>query len=716
MNLAYRLAAGQDAGAKRLPGSLHINRRLSQWLRVRADGAVEVSSGKVEIGQGITTALAQIAAAELDVALARIRMIPASTARSPDEAVTSGSLSIQESGTALRHACAETRSIYLAVAAARLGVEAETLRVEDGEIIAASGARSSYWQLADDALLEREASGNVAPKPAAAQSVAGTSTQRLDIPDKIFGKPRFIQDLELPGMLHARVLRPASPFARLGTLDASRAKQLPGVIDVVRDGSFVGVLAEREEVAIKALARLALDARWQEHDVLPDSAALPAWLKGQRAETNVVDELAAAVPASVSRTLRASYSRPYIAHASLAPSCALARWSGDSLHVWTHSQGIYNQRTDLALAFALPPEHITVEHVEGAGCYGHNGADDVAFDAALLARAANGRPVRVAWSRADELAWSPFGAAMAIELEADLDAAGAIVGWRHELWSNGHSSRPGRAKAPALLGAWHRENASERLSAINPPLAAGGGADRNAVPPYDFPARRIVNHRLLDMPLRTSALRSLGAFANVFAVESLFDEIARSSGEDPVSVRLRYLSDPRARAVIDAAAARANWSAWQPKEGFGHGVGFARYKNMGAWCAVVAEVEAGREIRVRRLVVAVDVGRVVNPDGVTNQIEGGAVQATSWTLKESVKFDRRRVTSDSWEAYPILRFSEVPAVEVLLLDRPEEPSKGAGEAAQGPVAAAIGNAVFDALGVRVRDLPITPEQILAAAR
>lgn len=711
MNLAYRLAAGQHGGAKRLPGSLHINRRLSQWLHVGADGVVEVFSGKVEIGQGIVTALAQIVAQELDVPLARIRMVPASTAHSPDEAVTSGSLSIQESGTALRHACAEARSIYLALAATRLGVGAETLRIEDGEIIAASGARSSYWQLADDALLDREATGDVPPKTAA-QSGAATTTSRLDLPDKIFGTPRFIQDLELPGMLHARVLRPASPFARIEALDAARAKQLPGVIDVVRDGSFAGVLAEREETAVKALARLAQDVQWDEADALPDAAALAAWLKGQRAETTVVDERIPDSPAAVSRTLRASYSRPYIAHASLASSCALAQWSGNSLHVWTHSQGIYNLRTDLALAFALPPESITVEHVEGAGCYGHNGADDVAFDAALLARSANGRPVRVQWSRADELAWSPFGAAMAIELEADLDAAGSIVGWRHELWSNGHSSRPGRAKAPALLGAWHRENPSERLPAINPPLAAGGGADRNAVPPYEFPSRRIVNHRLLDMPLRTSALRSLGAFANVFAAESFFDELARNLGNDPVSLRLRYLRDARARAVIEAAASRANWSAWQPKEGCGHGVGFARYKSMGAWCAVVAEVEAGREIRVRRLVVAVDVGRVVNLDGVSNQIEGGAVQAASWTLKESVRFDRRRVTSDSWEVYPILRFSEVPAVEVVILDRPEEPSTGAGEAAQGPVAAAIGNAVFDALGVRVRDLPITPEQIL----
>lgn len=714
MNLAYRVASDQASGA-RLPGSLHVNRRLSQWLRIGADGVVEVSVGKVEIGQGIATALAQIAAQELDVALERVRMIPASTARSPDEAVTSGSLSIQESGSALRYACAEARSIYLAAAAAKLGVPVELLRVADGEIIAASGARTSYWQIADDRLLARDATGTVAPKPAAALDVASAAAPRLDLPDKIFGRPRFVHDLELPGMLHARALRPVSPFARLESLDAGRTQALPGVIGMVRDGNFAGVLADREETAVKALAQLAADARWSEAETLPDAAALKDWLKAQRAETKVVEERASDAQACVAKTLHASYSRPYLAHASIAPSCALAQWRGDALHVWTHSQGIYNLRADLALAFGVPPQRITVAHAEGAGCYGHNGADDVAFDAALLARAANGRPVRLQWSRADELAWSPFGAAMAIELQADLDAAGSIVGWRHELWSNGHTSRPGRAKSPALLAAWHRENPSERLLAVNPPLANGGGADRNAVPPYEFAARRIVNHRLLDMPLRTSALRSLGAFANVFAIESFLDEIAAEQGEDTVKLRLRYLSDPRAKAVIEAASARAGWRGWQRREGCGHGIGYARYKNSGAYCAVVAEVEAGREIRVRRLVIAVDAGRVVNPDGVANQIEGGAVQAASWTLKEAVRFDRTRVTSDAWETYPILRFSEVPAVEVEILDRPEEASSGAGEAALGPTAAAIGNAVFDALGVRVRDLPITAERIVAAA-
>jgi CO/xanthine dehydrogenase Mo-binding subunit len=709
VNLAFRLDGAPPDERPKLPGSLHVNRRLGEWLRFLPEGLVEVRSGKVELGQGIATALAQIVADELDIAPARVRMIPASTGSSPDEAVTSGSLSVQESGTALRYACAEARAIYLEAAAARFGKPVDRLQVIDGEIVAVGGAHTSYWALADDALLDREATAGVPPK--SAHRVVGASALRLDIPDKAFGRPRFVHDLELPGMLHGRVLRPPSPAAVLLSVDDAKVRALGAV--VVRDGSFLGVLAEREEVAVKALERLRAGAAWNEPATLPDAAALPDWLRAQPVETKVVDERAAAAATKPARTVQARYSRPYLAHASIGPSCALAHWQADGLQVWCHSQGIYNLRADLAATLGLAPERIVVAHVEGAGCYGHNGADDVALDAALLARAAGRRPVRVVWTRADELAWAPFGPAMTIELSVDLDAAGEVLAWRHELWSNGHSSRPGRAKTPTLLAASHLERPCERVLAINPPMPAGG-ADRNAVPLYDFPVRRIVNHRLLAMPLRASALRSLGAFANVFAIESFADELARARGEDPVAWRLRHLSDPRARAVIEAAARRAGWAQWRQRDAWGHGIGFAKYKNLGAYCAVVAEIEAEREIRVRRLVVAVDVGLVINPDGVANQIEGGAIQAASWTLKEAVRFDRTRVTSAAWEDYPILKFSEIPAVEVEIVERPEAPWVGAGEAAQGPTAAAIANAVRDALGVRVRDLPITPERIAAA--
>jgi nicotinate dehydrogenase subunit B len=702
----------KPAGDVKLPGSLQGNRRLSQWLRIAPAGTVTVTSGKVEIGQGILTALAQIAAEELDVNLGRIRLVPAATPASPNEGVTSGSLSIQDSGTALRYACAEARAIYLAEAAAELGADVDSLKVDDGAISAPNGRRTSYWALADDALLDREATGSATPKSPSAYRIVGQSTARVDLPDKIFGVPRFIHDLSLPGMLYGQVVRPASRAARLLAVDDSAVRTMPGVVDVVRDGNFLGVLAEREEVAVKAAEALATGARWEERDTLPDPSDLPRWLRAAPRESKVLDErLTDAKPA---RTLKATYTRPFSAHASIGPSCALAQWQGrQSITVWTHSQGIYNLRADLVMALGLAPDAVIVRHVEGAGCYGHNPADDVALDAALLARSANGRPVRVLWSRAEELGWAPFGPTMAVDVSAGLDASGNVAQWVLENYSNGHSTRPGRADKPALLAAGHLEEPFEMPLAINPPMPAGG-SERNAVPLYDFPGRRVVAHRVLEMPLRVSALRSLGALANVFAIESFMDELAQAAEVDPVEYRLRHLTDPRARSVIEAAARRANWRSWKKAEGRGHGIAFAKYKNLGAYCAVVAEIEAEQEIRVRRLVVAVDVGLVVNPDGVANQLEGGAIQAASQTLKEAVRFDRRRVLSDTWEEYPILKFSEVPEVVVEIVNRPNERSVGAGEGAAGPTAGAIGNAVFDALGVRIRDLPITPERILAA--
>ncbi len=702
-----------DTGGPSLPGSLQTNPRLSQWLRFRPDGIVEVSSGKVEIGQGILTAIAQIVADELDVGLARIRMVPATTASSPNEGVTSGSLSIQHSGAALRFACAEARALHLDAAAQRLGVPASDLSISDGTIAGPGNLRTSYWELAGDGLLERDATARVAPKSPDRRALAGQATPRLDIPDKVFGVPRFIHDLRLEGMLHGRVLKPPSPGAKLTALDESAAKSAPEVVAVVRDGSFVGVVAETEAGAAAALKRLSLAASWEVGDALPDETDLRAWIKSQPVETTPVSERNAGGARAVARTLRREYSRPYVAHASMAPSCAVARWSAGGVHVWTHSQGVYNLRADLALVFALAPERIVVEHVEGAGCYGQNGADDVALDAALLARVVEGRAVSLLWSRADEMAWAPLGAAQAVDIEADLDAQGEIVAWRHDVWGNGHVSRPGRSKSPTLLTATQLEKPFPRVVAANPPLAGGGGSERNATPSYNFPSWTITNHRLLTMPLRTSSLRTLGAFANVFAIESFMDELAAERGEDPVAFRLRHLDDPRARAVVEAAARRAGWASWKKREGRGHGVAFSRYKGFGAYCAVVAEVEGEADIRVHRLVVAVDVGEVVNPDGVANQMEGGAIQAASWTLKEAVRFDRTRVTSDSWETYPILTFSEVPNVEVEIIARPEEKSLGAGEAAHGPVAGAIANAVCDAFGVRVRDLPITRERLIS---
>lgn len=697
----------------KLPVSLVANPRLSSWLRFSADGHVLVSSGKVEIGQGIVTALAQIAADELDVDIARVRMHSASTAFSPNEGVTSGSLSIQQSGLALRRVCAEVRRIFLEKASDRLGSSVATLSIEDGTIRGPGNVSTSYWELVDEVSLDRAARLDTLVKPATQRTLAGSSVKRIDIPDKVFAKARFIQDRAPLGTLHGRVLRPEASGAQLLDLKENSARGVAGLVAIVRDGNFAGVICETERAATAALKALHQGATWSRGDALPSEDDLASFLKSQPVESTIVDARQAATSVMVARTIRRQYIRPYIAHASMAPSCAMARWDSGRVHVWTHSQGIYLLRTDLALVLRAPAESITVEHIEGAGCYGHNGADDVALDAVLLAKAAAGRPVRVQWSRADELSHAPCGAAMAIEIEADLDTQNEIVGWRHHIWSNGHVARPGRAAQPALLAGTEIGKPFPRMISANPPQANGGGGDRNSIPLYDLPSWEIVSHRLRTMPIRTSALRTLGGQGNVFAIESMLDEIAFVRGEDPIAFRLRHLRDERAKNVIRIAARRAGW---KPKErkGIGHGAGFARYKNTGAYCAVIAEIEGAEEIKVKKLTLAVDVGEAINPDGVINQIEGGAIQATSWALKERVRFDRQRITSTSWSDYPVLRFTEVPDVEVELIQRSEIDPVGAGEAAHGPVTAAIANAVFDALGVRVCKLPITRDSLIAA--
>ncbi|EJN13363.1 aerobic-type carbon monoxide dehydrogenase, large subunit CoxL/CutL-like protein [Bradyrhizobium sp. YR681] len=699
--------------APKLPVSLEANPRLSSWVRFTDDGRVAISPGKVEIGQGIVTALAQIAADELDVDTAKVEMIRASTATSPNEGVTSGSLSIQQSGRALRHVCAEVRQRFLVAASERLGVDTSLLDVDDGVISGPGNVRTSYWELAGDVSLDHDASTVVLAKTVAWRAVAGHSVQRVDIPDKLFARPRFIHDSPLPGLLHGRVLRPDVSGARLTALDETAARTIPGLVAIARDGGFAGVVADSEAAAEAALNLLRKGATWSAGEPLPDGNDLAGFLKSQPVETTVIDTRSAVSTQKAARVLRRQYIRPYIAHASIAPSCAMARWDGDRVHVWTHSQGVYLLRADLAIVLKLPAENIVVEHMEGAGCYGHNAADDVALDAVLLAKAAGGRPVRVQWSRHDEMFHAPFGAAMAIEIEADLDEDHEIIGWRHAIWSNGHAARPGRAAQPALLAASEIAAPYPRMISTNPPAGNGGGGDRNSIPLYELPAWTITSHRLLTMPVRTSALRTLGAQGNVFAIESLLDEIAALRGEDPIAFRLRHLRDERAKDVLRTAAQRARWKP-ERRSGVGHGVGFARYKNTGAYCAAIAEIEGTDDIRVKRLTLAVDVGEAINPDGVVNQIEGGAIQATSWVLKERVRFDRSRITSTSWTDYPILTFSEVPAVDVEIIQRPEIEPVGAGEAAHGPVTAAIANAVYDCLGVRVRDLPITRDKIIAA--
>ncbi len=698
----------------KLPPTLDANRRLDRWVAINADGTVTVRTGKVEIGQGIVSAMAQLAAEELDVAYSRIRMVAVDTTLSPNEGSTSGSRSIEEGGGALRQACAEVRDALLQTAAQKLDASLERLSVEDGTIRVRGRSESiTYWELAPEVDLAREATGQVRPKHADELTVVGRAVPRLDIPGKLTGAA-FIHDLEFPGMLHGRVVRPPSYRARLVSLDDTTARAMPGVRTVVRKGSFLGVVAEREERAIAAMKALARRAEWSEQADLPDANAMRDFLLAQPAEDENLSEKRAA-PVAASRTLTATYTRPYLAHASIGPSCAVAWWRDGKLEVWSHSQSIYALRGEIAKIMKIASANVIARHAEGAGCYGHNGADDVALDAVLLAQAVEGRPVRVQWMREDEFAWEPYGPAMVVRMHGALNAGGNVVDWSEEIWGNRHITRPGRHPNPGLLAAWHFDQGFEAPPAVDMPIAMGGGSQRNAVPYYDFPSQRVVNHAVKAMPLRVSTLRALGAHLNVYAIESFMDELAEVAGIDPVEFRLRHLGDERARAVIQAAAAKAAWNPGAKGDGTrGMGIGFARYKNMGDYVAVVAEVIVEETVRVLRVVAAIDCGRVVNPDGVINQAEGGIVQAASWTLKEQVRFDRTRITTCTWEDYPILTFSEAPQIEVVLIDRPEEPSLGVGEGMQGPTAAAIGNAVFNAMSVRVRDLPMTRERIMAA--
>jgi nicotinate dehydrogenase subunit B len=701
--------------AASLPASLARNTRLDRWVAVKPDGVVEIRTGKVEIGQGIISTLAQIAAEELDVDYTRIRMIPADTGRSPNEGVTAGSRSTVESGSALRQACAEVRRAFLEAAAVQLGVGIDELFARDGTVHrSASNESATYWELSGAVDLARDADGRAVPKRADQLTLVGKSLPRIDLPGKVIGSDVYVHDLELPGMLHGRVLRPPSYRATLEAFDSRHVESMPGVRAVVRNGRFIGVVAEREEQAVAAVAALAKYARWNEAADLPDVDELPAYLRSLPAKLMVISEKG--TPSKIdAQTLSATYSRPFLAHASIGPSCAVARSQGGAIEIWSQSQSIYPTRKDIATTLGIAADAITVHHTQGAGCYGHNGADDAALDAVLLARALEGHPVRLQWSPEDELAWSPYGPAMVVAMSGSIDGSGRIVDWRHDMWSNPHIARPGLQESPSLLAAWH----------LDPPFAQPPGIDalpggkpasqRNAVPLYDFHNQRVVHHVLDRLPVRTGTLRAIGGFINTFAIESFMDELAHSASIDPVDLRLKHLSDDRAIAVLKAARERSGCSSKRPRNGSrGMGLGFARYSNEASYAAVVVEVDVGETIKVVRAVAAVDCGRTINPEGVANQVEGGVVQAASWILKEQVRFDRSRITTRTWDDYPILRFAEAPPVETIIIDRPDQPSLGIGEAVAGPTAAAIANAVFDAMGIRVRDLPLTRERIMAA--
>jgi len=707
-----------DTGRTPLPPHLADSPALENWIRITAEGRVTVITGKAELGQGILTACIQIAAEELDIDPARMDIVSADTDRTPDEEYTFGSLSVQHSGMAIRQAAAELRHLLLKRAADRFGIDINSLSVADGEIRAPNGA-VSYWRLAEEEPFTAEATGRATPKPPEARRLSGTDLQRVDIPDKVFGHPRYVQDLRLGGMLHARVVRPPSHTARLSSLDDTAVRSMPGVTDVVRDGSFLGVVAKREEQAIAAVEALRAAAQWTGGQALPDPEKLADAIVGHpAAEISDItpDEMRGGPLDDGEPTLRARYTRPFQAHAAIAPSAAVATMRDGRLTVWSHTQGVYPLRAAIAQALEMADGDIRVIHMEGAGCYGQNAADDAALDAALICRAIGGRPVRLQYMRADEFLWEPYGAAMVLEAAARIGDDGRIAQWRYDVHGYPHTARPGPGRAGNLISAQLMAKAIPQPPHFNIPQP-NGGLDRNAAPSYDFPVARIAEHFIPDPPLRVGSLRALGAYGNVFAIESFMDELAHRAGRDPLAFRLDHLSEPRAREVLERAAARAGWRNGGPATGQGQGIAWARYKNSGGWLAVVVTVEAdvdSGDIRLLKAVAASDCGEIINPDGARNQIEGGLLQAASWTLTEAVEFTPDGLASTDWASYPVLTFDRMPEVEVILIDRPMQPPLGSGEVAQGPMAAAIANAVFDATGVRLRDLPLTPERLRKA--
>ncbi len=696
-----------------LPGSLKETPLLDAWIRIAPDGAITVFTGKAELGQGLKTALLQVAAEQLAVDPAALTLVTADTGRTPNEGITSGSHSMQDSGTALLHAAAQVRGLLLQQAAAGWGVDAAQLTAAGAAIHAPDGRSAGYGELAARLSLHVEARPDSPLVDPAAFRVMATPMPRVDIPAKVTGGAAYIQDMRLPGMLHARIVRQPSAGAVLQAFDAGPVERMPGVVKVVRDGSYLAVVAAKEWQAIKAGRALAAAARWTETASLPEQATVLDTIRALPTRDIAVLNWTNPAGAPVTR-LKARYTKPYLMHGAIGPSCALAQLGEDgSMTVWSHTQGVFPLRASLAQLLRMPADKLRCIHVEGSGCYGHNGADDVAGDAALVAHAVPGRPVRVQWMREEEHANEPYGPAMIGEIEAAIDATGAIVDWDYGVWSNTHSTRPN-------AGGLMLQNAAlpDKLPVPPPapiPMPEGGG-ERNSNPIYKLPNAQVVSHFIPDMPLRVSALRSLGAFLNVFAIESFFDELADAAQADPVAYRLRHLDDERAKAVITEAADKFGWNPAAPRApGEGHGFAFARYKNLGAYCAVALSLHVEHEtgqVRLGRVVAAVDSGQPINPDGIRNQIQGAIVQAASWTLYEAVQFDRRHITSTDWSGYPIIRFTAVPqSVEVHVISRPGQPFLGTGEAGQGPTAAAIANAVRSATGVRLRDLPLTAQRV-----
>ena len=685
--------------------------QLDAWLAVGGDGNITVYTGKVELGTGVQTALAQIVADELDVPFERVHMVMGDTQLCPNQGPTVGSQTMYRAGPQLRQAAAEARHTLLGLAAARLDAPADRLAVADGVVSASDGRKIAYAELIGDKRFGQKMSGSAKPKSPDRLKVVGKPIPRVDLPAKVYGTHVYVQNLRVPGMLHGRMVRPPAPDFVVEKVDDTAAKKLPGNVRVVAKRNFVGVVADREEQAIKA-AR-ALKVQWKQAIGLPAMKDMPAFTRATKSTERVIasnGDVEAALKQV--RPHRAQYYVPHQMHASIGPSCAIASVTADGATLWSPTQSSFNLRDAVAKTLELPPEKVHLIWVEGSGCYGHNGADDVTGDAAVLSQAV-GKPVRVQWMRHDEHGHEPKGAAMVMEFRGGLDPQGNVAAWDYQVFSPGHAGRPaGEASGNVLAGA----------ALGQPKKLLPTGADRNAKPTYVFPNSRVRLHLLQSTVLRVSSLRGLGSPQNTFGNESFIDELAAAARADPIEFRVRHLKDERAIAVLEAVGKLANWeprpAPRRGRTGEGRGVAFVHYDNYSGYAAVAMQVRVERasgKVRVERVAVAHDCGQIVNPDGLKNQIEGNIVQTLSRALLEEVRFDAKKVTSLDWARYPIMRFSDLPQeIAITLIDRPDKPSLGAGEPAAAPVMAAVANAIFDATGVRLRSVPFTPERVKAA--
>ena len=698
--------------------SLSTSPLAKHWLRFGPEGIFELRSGKVELGQGIAAALTQIACNALGIKATQIVWVAGDTRHSPDEGFTAGSQSIEVGGQAWQRVGDIVRSRFALAAAERMSCQVSDLILRAGAFHSPSGQQTSYHQLAlenkvawEDLRVDAE-DPDLLTIPTEIETVT-----RSDLWRKFTGDG-FIHDHRLPDMWHARILRGPHPLSIAAEWPVEQLKKLKGVEQVLIQNAFVALVGRDEGALVKAHAQARQLVSWIVPKIPAQQPAHVLLPSMDKKSSIALHEAGQPTPGTAPRKdthrLHRQYSRPYIAHASIGPSCALASPTEEGgVQVWSHSQGVFTLRDQVAQALKLSKQQVQVVHQPGAGCYGHNGADDVAFDAAFIAHTW-GLNVRVQWSREDELTVSPMGSASSVDIQAGLSAEGHIQNWHVQVWSHAHVNRPGWGNGLQLLGAWQALPDEKPPEPKDMPLPAGGGL-RNAVPAYEVGELTVEHHFLESAPVRVSALRSLGAHANVFAIECLMDELSEVSNQDPVAFRLKHLADPRARHVVQKVAEMSNWHArGNAGSGIGYGMAYGRYKNKAGYCALVAQVEVSERVKVLKVWACVDAGKVVHLDGLRNQIEGGILQAISWSLHESVQWSDQGISSNDWENYPILSFLDVPELDIDVVNDPSNPSLGSGEVVTGPCAGALGNAVAHALGIRARHLPLTPENLMLA--